>query len=292
MADNTTTYNVVVETEVVGGDQVGDLGDKAEGADGKFKSLRGQIRETTVALQKLADEGKQGSAEFEKLRTKLDDLNDAQEKVSFQAGQFDDQLASLPGPIGQVGGAIQGFNEGLNKFSLGFKLALGAVALIIGAIAAFRESLSRTEEGQAKLNKITEAFEKIMNGLFAVIEPIAMLFADLLVELLGNEKVMKGLSVTVGVVTGTFTALFGILKSLVGFVINNYINAFKTLIDITSAAGSVIKGVFTFDLDLIKKGVSDAGAALKGGFNRFVDNAKETGKGIKTAVTDGITQGF
>ena len=291
-SDNTTTYNVVVETEVVGGDQVGDLGDKAEGADGKFKSLRGQIRETTVALQKLADEGKQGSAEFEKLRTKLDDLNDAQEKVSFQAGQFDDQLASLPGPIGQVGGAIQGFNEGLNKFSLGFKLALGAVALIIGAIAAFRESLSRTEEGQAKLNKITEAFEKIMNGLFAVIEPIAMLFADLLVELLGNEKVMKGLSVTVGVVTGTFTALFGILKSLVGFVINNYINAFKTLIDITSAAGSVIKGVFTFDLDLIKKGVSDAGAALKGGFNRFVDNAKETGKGIKTAVTDGITQGF
>ena len=292
MADNTTTYNVVVETEVVGGDQVGDLGDKAQETDGKFKSLRGQIRETTVALQKLADEGKDGTAEFERLRTKLDELNDAQDRVNFQAGQFDDQLASLPGPIGQVGGAIQGFNEGLNKFSLGFKLALGAVGLIIGAIAAFRESLSRTEEGQAKLNKITEAFEKIMNGLFAVIEPIAMLFADLLVELLSNEKVMKGLSVTVGLVTGAFTALFGILKSVVGFVVNNYINAFKTLVDITSAAGNVIKGVFTFDLDLIKKGVNDAGKALGAGFDRLVQNAKDTGNGIKTAVTDGITQGF
>ena len=292
MAENTTTYNVVVETEVTGQEQVQTLGSEIEGTGGKFKSLRTQIRETTIQLQALADSGQSGTAEFERLRTQLDELNDAQDRVNFQAGQFDDQLAALPGPIGQVGGAIQGFNEGLNKFSLGFKLALGAVGLIIGAIAAFRESLSRTEEGQAKLNKITEAFEKIMNGLFAVIEPIAMLLADLLVELLGNEKVMKVLSTTVGVLTGTFTALFGILKSLIGFVVNNYINAFKTLIDITSAAGSVIKGVFTFDLDLIKKGVSDAGAALKGGFDRFVQNAKDTGNGIKTAVTDGITQGF
>jgi hypothetical protein len=292
MADNTTTYNVVVETEVKGQEDVGNLGNEAEASGGKFKSLKSQIRETTVQLQALADSGQQGSAEFQRLRGRLDELNDAQDRVNFQAGQFDDQLAALPGPIGQVGGAIQGFNEGLNKFSLGFKVALGAVGLIIGAIAAFRESLSRTEEGQAKLNKISEAFEKIMNGIFAVIEPVAMLLADLATELLSNEKVMKGLSVTMGVLSGTFTALFGIIKSLVGFVVNNYINAFKTLIDITSAAGSVIKGVFTFDLDLIKKGVSDAGAALKGGFDRFVDNAKETGNGIKTAVVDGVTQGF
>jgi cytochrome c556 len=201
-------------------------------------------------------------------------------------------LAALPGPLGQLGSGIQSFNAGLNKFSTGFKVALGAIGLIIGAIAAFRESLSRTEEGQAKLNKITEAFEKIMNGLFAVIEPIAMLFADLLVELLSNEKVMKGLSTVVGVLTGTFTALFGILKSVVGFVVGNYINAFKTLIDISSAAGKVLKGVFTFDLDLVKQGVTDAGTALKGGFDRLVTNAKDTANGIKTAVVDGVTQGF
>ena len=292
MAENTTTYTAVIQTQVEGGEEVKQLGDDAEGTGGKFKALRSQIRETNVALQKLADEGKTGTAEFEKLRKKLDDLNDAQEKVNFQAGQFDDQLASLPGPIGQVGSAFKGFNEGLNKFSTGFKVALGAVGLIIGAIAAFRESLSRTEEGQAKLNKITEAFEKIMNGLFAVIEPIAMLFADLLVELLGNEKVMKGLSAVVGVLTGTFTALFGILKSVVGFVIGNYINAFKTLIDVSAAAGNVIKGVFTFDLDLIKKGVSDAGKALGAGFDRLVTNVKDTANGIKTAVVDGVTQGF
>ena len=292
MSDNTTTYNVVVETEVTGTDQVGQLGDEAQETDGKFKSLKSQIRETTVALQKLSDEGKAGGAEFEKLRTKLDDLNDAQDRVNFQAGQFDDQLASLPGPIGQVGGAIQGFNEGLNKFSLGFKLALGAVVLIIGAIAAFKESLSRTEEGQAKLNKITEAFEKIMNGLFAIIEPVAMMFADLVIALLENEKVMKGLSVTAGVLAGTFTAVLGVAKELGGFIINNLVNSFKTLVGVASGAGKVLKGVFTFDLDLIKEGVSQVGDTIKTGFTSFVDNAKNTAKGIGTAVVNGVKTGF
>ena len=292
MAENTTTYTAVIDTQVKGAEDVGDLGDKAEETGGKFKALRSQIRETNVALQKLADEGKQGTAEFETLRAKLDELNDAQEKVNFQAGQFDDQLAALPGPLGQLGGGIQSFNAGLNKFSTGFKVALGAIGLIIGAIAAFRESLSRTEEGQAKLNKITEAFEKIMNGLFAVIEPVAMMFADLLVGLLENEKVMKTLSVTMGILSGTFTAVLGIGKELAGFVINNLVNAFKTLVGVAGGAGKVLKGVFTFDLELIKEGVSQVGETVKTGVTSFVDNVKNTAKGIGTAVVNGVKTGF
>lgn len=292
MADNTTEYKVIVDTEVTGGEEVEQLGNEADKTGGKFKSLKSQIRETTVGLQKLADEGKEGTAEFEKLRQKLDELNDAQDRVNFQAGQFDDQLAALPGPIGQVGGALKGFQEGLNKFSLGFKLALGAVVLIIGAITAFKESLSRTEEGQKKLNKITEAFEKIMNGLFAVIEPVAMMFADLVIQLLSSDKVMKVLSVTMGVLAGTFTAVLGVAKELGGFIINNFVNAFKTLIGVASGAGKVLKGVFTFDLDLIKEGVAQVGTTVSKGFTSFVDNAKNTAKGIGTAVVNGVQTGF
>jgi hypothetical protein len=191
-----------------------------------------------------------------------------------------------------VGGAIQGFNEGLNKFSLGFKLALGAVGLIIGAFAALKESLSRTEEGQAKLNKISEAFTKIMNGVFAVIEPIAMALADLVIGLLENDKVMKVLSTTMGVLSGAFTAVFGVAKELGGFIINNLVNSFKTLVGVASGAGKVLKGVFTFDLDLIKEGVSQVGDTVKTGFNSFVDNAKNTAKGIGTAVVNGVKTGF
>jgi len=292
MADNTTEYKVIVDTEVTGGEEIEQLGDEADKTGGKFKSLKSQIRETTVGLQKLADEGKEGTAEFEKLRQKLDELNDSQDRVNFQAGQFDDQLAALPGPIGQVGGALKGFQEGLNKFSLGFKLALGAVVLIIGAIAAFKESLSRTAEGQAKLNKITEAFEKIMNGLFAVIEPIAMVVADFTISLLENETVMKVLSTTVGVLSAVLTTLFKVQVEIYKFIVNNFITAFKTLSDVASGTGKVLKGVFTFDLDLIKEGASQSANAVTNGLKDIGNNVKNFATNVGTAVKDGVKSGF
>jgi hypothetical protein len=131
-----------------------------------------------------------------------------------------------------------------------------------------------------------------MNGVFAVIEPIAMALADLVIGLLENDKVMKVLSTTMGVLSGAFTAVFGVAKELGGFIINNLVNSFKTLVGVASGAGKVLKGVFTFDLDLIKEGVSQVGDTVKTGFNSFVDNAKNTAKGIGTAVVNGVKTGF
>ena len=288
MADNTTTYKAVIETEVVGQQEVDNLNKSTEESGEKFKSLRSQIRETTQALQRLEAEGKTTSKEFEDLRSKLDELNDAQDRVNFQAGQFDDQLAALPGPIGQVGGAFKSFNEGLNRFSTGFKVAFGVVGLIVTAFLALRESLQRTEEGQAKLTKITEGFTKIMNGLFAIIEPIAMALADLVIGILENEKVMDGLSKTVGVLSGVFTGLFGVVKEVGGFIINVLVNNFKTLIGVAKGAGDVIAGVFTFDFDRITKGANDAFDAVKEGVTNQIDNVKQ----LATGVTDSVVAGF
>jgi len=287
MADNTTTYTTIIDTQVKGEDQIKDLGDNVGETETKFKSLKSQIRETTVALQKLADEGKDSGAEFAKLRGKLDELNDAQEKVNFQAGQFDDQLASLPGPLGALGNGIKGFNEGLNKLSTGFKVAFGVVGLIVSAFFALKESLSRTEEGQAKLTKITEAFEKIMNALFAVIEPIAFALADLAAQFLTNKTVLDVLGKTVSVVAGVFTGLLGTLTSVGKFIYDVLITNFKTLIGVAKGAGDVIKGVFTFDWDLIKKGAEDTFGAVKKGVETQVDNAKNLVKGVSKAVVDG-----
>jgi hypothetical protein len=287
MADNKTTYETTIDVNVDGADEIQDLGDKAEQADGKFTPLRRQIRETTVALQKLAAEGKSGGKEFQELSKKLDTLKDSQARVAFQSGQIEDKLAALPGPIGQVGRGFQLAKESVETFGKTLAISLGVVTLIIGAILAFKESLSRTEEGQKKLNKISEAFEKIMNAVFAVLEPIANAVADFTISLLSNEKVMKGLSVTMGILSGIVTGLFGTIKALGGFIINNLVNYFTTLINIASNTGKVLKGVFTFDLDLIKEGVAGVGDTVKKGFTTFVDNVKETAKGIGTAVKDG-----
>ena len=286
--DNTTTYTTVVDVEVTGDDKLQQLGQKAEQNDEKFKSLKSQIRETTVALQKLADAGKDGTQEFEDLRTKLDDLNDAQEKVSFQAGQFDDQLAALPGPLGQVGQGIQSFNEGLNRFSTGFKVAFGVVGLIVSAFLALKESLSRTEEGQKKLTQITESFTKILNGLFAIIEPIAMLLADLVIQFLSNDKVLKVLSKTFATFAAIVKGSFTIVKELATFVGNNLVNVFKTAAGIIGGFGKVLKGVFTFDVDAIKEGLAQVGKTVTTGVGNFVTNVKDRYKGIK----DGVGEAF
>lgn len=284
--DNTTTYTTTVEVEVTGDEKLQQLGEQAESNDGKFKSLRAQIRETTVALQKLADSGQEGTKEFEDLKTKLDDLNDAQERVAFQSGQIDDKLASLPGPVGQVGQAIQGFNESVNKFGKGLTAALGVVGLIVSAFLALKESLSRTEEGQKKLTQITEAFTKIMNGLFAIIEPIAMLLADLVVQFLSNDKVLKVLSKTFATFAAIVKGSFTIVKELATFVGNNLVNTFKTAAGIIGGFGKVIGGVFTFDLDKIKEGLAEVGKTVTTGVGNFVNNVKDRYKGIKDGVTD------
>jgi hypothetical protein len=130
-----------------------------------------------------------------------------------------------------------------------------------------------------------------MNGLFAVLEPIAMLFADLIGNLLSNEKVMNGLAKTVGVLTGVFTGLYGSLFAVGEFIVNTLINNFKILIGVAKGAGDVIAGVFTFDWDRITKGADAAFTAVKDGINGTIDNVKEMGKGIAKSVSDGFVAG-
>jgi hypothetical protein len=103
---------------------------------------------------------------------------------------------------------------------------------------------------------------------------------------------MKTLSVTMGVLSGAFSAVFGVVKELGGFIINNLVNYFKTLIGVAEGAGKVLKGVFTFDLGLIQEGVKQVGDKVKEGVNNFVTNVKDTAKGIGTAVVDGVKTGF
>ena len=288
MADNTTTYNVVVETEVKGEDSVGNLGETAETTGGKFTRLQRQIRDTQVALQKASEEG--DKVKFNKLKADLDDLQDKLELTQLSSQQFDDALAGLPGPAGQAGQAIKSL-DGVFKAFLANPI-LVTIAAIAGVFLALKEALNRTEEGQAKLNKISEAFEKIMNGLFAILEPIANIFADLIISLFESDQVMNALSKTAGVLSAVFTTVFKVLSALTKFVIGNVVNAFKTLVDVAGGAGKVLKGVFTFDLDLIKKGVTQVGEGIKNGFNSAVDNVKGAFTDIKDGIVTGITEGY
>jgi len=182
MAENTTTYTTIVDVKVEGGEGIKDLGDKVEGSDTKFKSLKSQIRETTVALQELADGGKAGSAEFEKLSNKLDDLGDQQKKVAFQSGQIEDKLAALPGPIGAIGKGFSSLKDSIDTFGKGLTISLGIVGLLVAAFFAIKEALGKTKEGQEGLSKAMSAFNSVLAPLFAILEKVGMIVLPIITK--------------------------------------------------------------------------------------------------------------
>lgn len=182
MAENTTTYKAIIETEVKGTKDIDEMNKKIEDGEGKFKSLKTQIRETTVKLQELEDQGKANTKEFKELADKLDDLGDTQKKVAFQSGQIEDKLSALPGPIGAIGKGFAGAKDAVDTFGTGLAVATGGITLIIGAVIAMKDAMSKTAEGQETLNKVTEALGKITAPIFALFEkvgiPIFLKFAE------------------------------------------------------------------------------------------------------------------
>jgi hypothetical protein len=174
---------------------VQNLGDQTEDTAEKFVSLKSQIRQTTVELQKLETEGKAATKEFQDMRAKLDDLNDAQDRASFKAGQFDDKLSAMPGVLGQAGGALKSFNDSVNQFGKTLTYSLGIVGIIVTAFIAMKKSLESTAEGQETLNRITTAFQKILGPVMALIESVALPLFEGFANILG--KVADGVAFVV-----------------------------------------------------------------------------------------------
>ena len=170
MADNTTTYKTVIETEVKGKEQMEELGDEAEQTGEKFTKLQLQIRQTQKDLQAAAAAG--DKVKFNKLKAQLDELEDGLEAVQLKSKQFDDQLAALPGPAGQAGNAIKGID---GAFKL---LAANPVVAVIGALVgiflALKKSLESTAEGQATLNRVSQAFSGVLGPILATLEKVAV----------------------------------------------------------------------------------------------------------------------
>ena len=286
MAENQETYKTTIEVETADAAKNVDLLNKTVSTSlGEFDNLNEAIGKTQDTLGKLDPK----SAEFKELSKELQGLKDDLVDTEIQSVRFTEALGAQPGVIGFVGQSLEGLRGTFKVFMANPIIAV--LAGIAGAFLALRESLTRTEEGTAKLDKITDGFTKVLNGLFAIIEPIAMQLADLVVGLFENEKVMNGLSKTVGVLTGVFTTLFGTLKTTASFIIDTLVTNFNTLIGVAKGAGDVIAGVFTFDWDRIKEGANAAFDAVTEGVKGSIDNVKELGKGIVGAAVDGFKAG-
>ena len=183
MSENTVTYNAVIDVEVEGGKNVDLLNKTISTSIGEFDNLNEAISKTQDTLGKIDPKSK----EFKELSKELSNLKDDLADTEIASVRFTEALAAQPGVIGFVGQSMEGLRGTLKVFMANPIIAV--VTAIAGAFLLMRESLSKTTEGQETLNRISEAFGKILGPVFAVIEKVALpifeKFADLLV-LVGN----------------------------------------------------------------------------------------------------------
>ena len=186
MADNTTTYRAVVDVDTKGTDSLDKLNQSLDNTIEGFVDFEETISKTRKALQKAKLDG--DKVEFKRLRKELNGLERQFEDTEIQSRRFSDALAEQPGIVGLVGGSLKGLDGGLKVLAANPIIAV--VTLLAGLFLAFKESLSKTAEGQEVLNRMGEAFGKIMGPVFALIEAVALPIFEKFAELL--EYVAEG----------------------------------------------------------------------------------------------------
>lgn len=279
MADNKKTYTAVIDVETNDAAKNIDLLNRTVSTSlGEFDNLNEAISKTQDTLGKIDP----NTEEFKELSKELQGLKDNLQDTEIASKRFTEALAEQPGIIGLIGGSLEGLRGTIKIFAANPLIAV--LAATTGAFLSLKESLERTEEGQAKLSRISEALSSILDGLFAVVEPIAFKFADFTANLLENQDVVDGLA-------RTFAILQGILVPIANFVSNQLTTAFKGFSGIAGGVGNILKGIFTFDIDTISAGLSQVKNTVVTSFTETAANFKNVGLDIYENLTLGLEEG-
>ena len=180
MADNKTTYTGVIDVETKGTDSLAKLNKSLDDTIEGFEDIGATIEKTRKALQKAKLDG--DKVEFKRLRKELNSLENTFEDTEIQSRRFTDALAQQPGVVGLVGGSLKGLDGGMKVLAANPIIAV--VTLLAGLFIALKESLNSTAEGQELLNKMSEAFGKVIGPVMAIVEAVAIPVFETLVEVI------------------------------------------------------------------------------------------------------------
>lgn len=225
MANTTVGVDVNIKTNVAG-------------SIGELKALKKQLKETAA-----------GSDEFKKLTNQIDDLEDKLKGSKQAAGDWVDQLASAPGPLGVVGNSLNKLKVSTQSF--GGALKATGIGLFVAALGGLIAAFSQSERATKKLQPLLIGFQKIFNGIFAAIEPLFDAFIDLATQAL--PYVTKG---------------FGVAYS----AITSFLQGIGSL---GQAVGKLIKGDFSGAWDSATEAVTGFGKRYNEANKRFIEGTKE-----------------
>ena len=228
MANETVGVNVNIKTNVAG-------------SIGELKALKKQLKETAA-----------GSEDFKRLTNEIDDLEDKLKGSKQAAGDWIDQLASAPGPLGQVGGALNKLKVSTQTF--GGALKATGIGLFVAALGGLIAAFAQSERATKKLQPLLIGFQKIFNGIFAAIEPVFDAFIDLATQAL--PYVTKGFGVAYSAITAFLQGLGSLGK----------------------AVGKLIQGDFVGAWDSAKEAVTGFGKRYDEANKRFIAGTQEVTK--------------
>ena len=218
-----------------------DINANLEPTIANLKLLKKQLKDTAA-----------GSEEFKKIFNQIDDLEDKIKSAKNTSSDWIDSLESAGGPIGVLG-------AGLNKAkvatqSFGAALKATGIGLIVALIAGLVAAIGNSERATKKIQPVLEGFQKILNGVFAAIEPLF----DALIDLATNAMpyVTQGFKVAYSAIT---SFLQGIGK-------------------LGSALSKLFKGDFAGAYEDAKASVTEFGTRYEEANARFEAGSKELTK--------------
>jgi hypothetical protein len=225
--------------------------DAAINAEGTLKTLR--------ELKKLQRETVAGSDDYKKIQARINDIGDAAKTAKGQSEDWIDALAGAGGPIGSLGRGLDTITSSTNKFGLALKAT--GIGLIVALVAQLVAAFTENEKAMKKLEPIMIAFEQILGGIFAALEPVLDAFVELAMQAI--PYLTKG----IGILYSTLYGLFTMIK------------------DVGVGAGKLLVGIFTLDTDMISEGMDQITGSISNGvdegmkaYERFEAGTKETTK--------------
>jgi hypothetical protein len=179
-------------------------------------------------LKKLQKEVGSNTDTYKNAQRGINDFKDSIGVAKTQAADLVDKLSAVPGPIGAIARGFDTFTASTNKTKL--VLSSLGIGLIVSAVGALTAAFSQNEKMTKKLEPLFIAFEKIMGGIFAALEPVI----DGMISL--ATKALPVVSNAVKVVYSGITALLQSLGKLGSALMKVFSGDFSGALDDAKSA--------------------------------------------------------
>jgi len=191
-------------------------------------------------LKKLLRTLPADSEAFGAVSRKIGDIEDSLKGAKKSTADLVDTLASAPGPLGALGRGLNTLK--VSTVSFGAALKATGIGLLVGIIGGIAGAFSQVEGAGKKLEPLMIGLEKILGGIFEVMQPLLDIFIELALQAL--PYITKG----IGMLYSGFVAFFTLIK------------------EAGKGVGDIIIGIFTLDADKISQGWE----TLKGSWGKTV----------------------